>query len=124
MWVQPAFGVDPLHSRVQGLLLLDNIKGKSLPFCFLVEDLFVGTDDELHPLLSGLGGADLPVWDVGGDEAQQPLQEDVGAKVHVVLLRGQFRQVLLLQQNTGPQSINTSARLKAHLADVNELACS
>lgn len=87
---------------------------------FLVEDLFVGTDDELHPLLSGLGRADLPVWDVGRDEAQQPLQEDVGAKIYVVLLRGQFRQVLLLQQNKRPQSINISVRLKAHLANVNE----
>lgn len=60
----------------------------------------MGTDDELHPLLSSLGGADLPVRDVGRDEAQQPLQEDVGAIIHVVLLRGQFCEVLFLQQNT------------------------
>lgn len=59
--------------------------GKSLLFG-VFEDLFVGADDELHPLLGGLGGADLPVRDVGGDEAQQPLQQDVGAVVYVVLL--------------------------------------
>lgn len=63
----------------------------------------MGTDDELHPLLNGLRRADLPVRDVGWDEAQQPLQEDVGAIIYVVLLRGQFCEVLLLQQNTRPQ---------------------
>lgn len=63
----------------------------------------MGAGDELHPLVGGLGGADLPVRDVGRDEAQQPLQEQVAAVVYEVLLRGQFCQVLLLQQNRRPQ---------------------
>lgn len=59
-------------------------KANLLGFC--LEDLFVGADDELQPLLSRLGGADLPVRDVGWDEAQQSLQQDVGAIIDVVLL--------------------------------------
>lgn len=33
--------------------------------------------DEMSPFLHRPGGADLPVGDVGGDEAQQALQEDL-----------------------------------------------
>lgn len=57
----------------------------------------MGADDELKPLLRGLGGGDFSVGDVGRDEAQQAVLEDLGAVIHVVLLRGQLRQVLLLQ---------------------------
>lgn len=56
----------------------------------------VGSDNELDPLLSGLRWADFSVWDVGGDEAEQAVLEDLGTVIHVVLLRGQFCQVLLL----------------------------
>lgn len=59
----------------------------------------MGADDELHPLLSGLRRADFPVRDVGWDEAQQAVQEDLRAVIHVVLLGGQFSEVLLLQQD-------------------------
>lgn len=55
----------------------------------------MGVGDELSPLLCGLGGGDLSVGDVGGDEAQQALQKDLRTVVHVILLRGQFCQVVL-----------------------------
>lgn len=57
----------------------------------------MGADDKLKPLLCSLGRGDFSVGDVGGDEAQQAILEDVGAVIHVVLLRGQLCQVLLLQ---------------------------
>lgn len=60
--------------------------------------LFVGVDDELSPLLSSLSGGDFPVGDVGRDEAEQALQEDLRAIVHKVLLRGQLSQIFLLQR--------------------------
>lgn len=59
-------------------------------------NLFVGADDELHPLLGGLRRADFPVGDVGRDESQQAVQEDLRAVIYVVLLGGQFCEVLLL----------------------------
>ena len=55
----------------------------------------MGSHDEVGPFLHGPGGADLPVGDVGGDEAQATLQEDLRAVVHVVLLTGQLSQVIL-----------------------------
>lgn len=41
------------------------------------EHLFVCRHDEMSPFLHRPGGADLSVGDVGGDEAQQALQEDL-----------------------------------------------
>lgn len=41
------------------------------------EHLFVGGHNEMGPLLHTPGGADLSVWDVGRDEAQKALQEDL-----------------------------------------------
>lgn len=58
-------------------------------------DLFVCSHDEMRPLLHRPGAADLSVGDVGGDEAQQALQKDLRTVVHVILLRGQFCQVVL-----------------------------
>lgn len=46
----------------------------------------MGVDDKLEPLLAGLGGGDLSVRDIGGDEAEQPFREDLWTVVHVVLL--------------------------------------
>lgn len=60
----------------------------------------MGADDELHPLLGSLRRADFPVRDVCGDQAQQAVQEDLRAIINVVLLRGQFCQVLLLGQTS------------------------
>lgn len=57
----------------------------------------MGADDELNPLLRSLSGGDFSVGDVGRNEAEQTILEDLGAVIHVVLLRGQFCQVLLLQ---------------------------
>lgn len=51
--------------------------------------------DEMSPLLHSPGGADLSVRNVRGDEAQQALQENLGAIVDVILLRGQFCQLIL-----------------------------
>lgn len=48
--------------------------------------LFVGADNKLEPLLASLGGSDLSVRDVGGDEAEQPFWKDLWTIVHVVLL--------------------------------------
>ena len=53
--------------------------------------LFVGAGDQLRPLLRGLGRGDFSVGDVGGDEAEQAILEDLRAVVHIVLLRGQLR---------------------------------
>lgn len=50
----------------------------------------MGADDELSPLLRRLSGGDLSVGDVGGDEAEQPLLQDLRAIIHIVLLRGQL----------------------------------
>lgn len=61
----------------------------------------MGADDELNPLLCSLSGGDFSVGDVGRDEAEQAILEDLGAIVHVVLLRGQLCQVLLLQDRHG-----------------------
>lgn len=58
--------------------------------------LFVGSHDEMSPFLHRLGSADLSVGDVGGDEAEQAVLEDFRAIIHIVLLRGQLCQVLLL----------------------------
>lgn len=51
--------------------------------------------DEVSPFLHRPGGADLSVRHVGGDEAEQTLQQDLGAVVDVVLLSGQLGQVVL-----------------------------
>ena len=59
------------------------------------EHLFVCRHDEMSPFLHRPGGADLSVGDVGGDEAQQALQEDLWTVVDIILLRGQFCQVIL-----------------------------
>lgn len=59
------------------------------------DHLFVSSHDEMSPLLHRPGGADLSVWDVGRDEAQQALQEDLRAVVNVILLRGQLCKVVL-----------------------------
>ena len=63
--------------------------------------LFMGGHDEVAPLLHSLGSADLSVGDVGGDEADQTLHQDLCSVVHVVLLGGQLSQVLLLQEEKG-----------------------
>lgn len=60
--------------------------------------LFVGVDDELSPLLCSLSRGDFSVGDVGRDEAEQALLEDLRAIVHKVLLRGQLSQIFLLQR--------------------------
>lgn len=62
--------------------------------------LFMGCHNEVSPLLYGLGRADLSVGDVGGDEADKSLHQDLGSIVHIVLLRGQLGQILLLQEET------------------------
>lgn len=62
--------------------------------------LFVGVDDELNPLLCSLSGGDFSVGDVRGDEAEQAVLEDLRAVIHIVLLRGQLCQVLLLLTDT------------------------
>lgn len=64
--------------------------------------LFVGVDDQLDPLLGSLSGGDFSVGDVGRDEAEQAVLEDLGAVVHIVLLRGQLGQVLLLKNRHRP----------------------
>lgn len=61
----------------------------------------MGSHNEVSPLLHGLGRADLPVGNVGGDEADKSLHQDLGSVVHIVLLGGQLGQVLLLQEETG-----------------------
>lgn len=60
--------------------------------------LLVCCHDEVSPLLHCLGCADLSVGDVGWDEAQQALQQDFWAIVHVVLLGRQFCEVILCQR--------------------------
>lgn len=64
--------------------------------------LFVGVDDQLDPLLGSLSGGDFSVGDVGRDEAEQAVLEDLRAVVHIVLLRGQLGQVLLLKNRHRP----------------------
>lgn len=58
----------------------------------------MGADDELSPLLCGFCRGDFPVGDVGRDEAEQAILEDLRAVIHKVLLRGQLRQIFLLKQ--------------------------
>lgn len=60
--------------------------------------LFMGADDELSPLLCGFSGGDFSVGDVGRDEAEQAILEDLRAVIHKVLLRGQLCQIFLLKQ--------------------------
>lgn len=71
--------------------------------------LFVGTDDELSPLLQRLRRGDFPVGDVGGNQADQTIVENLSAIIHKVLLRGQFSQVLLLRRGDtqGRETIKT-----------------
>lgn len=57
--------------------------------------LFMCCHDEMSPLLHSPGGADLSVRNVRGDEAQQTLQENLGTVVDVILLGGQFCQLIL-----------------------------
>lgn len=57
--------------------------------------LLVCSHDEMSPFLHRPGGADLSVGDVGGNEAQQAFQKDLRTVVDVILLRGQFCQVIL-----------------------------
>ena len=52
--------------------------------------LLVGGEDQRGPLVGGLGGGDLPVGDVGGDETQQAVLQDLWTVVHVVLLGRQL----------------------------------
>lgn len=56
----------------------------------------MGADDELDPLLGGLRRGDLSVGDIGWDEVQQTVLEDLWTIIYIVLLRGQICQVLLL----------------------------
>lgn len=64
--------------------------------------------DEMSPFLHRLVGTDFSVGDVGRDEAQQTLQEDLWAVVDVILLRGQLCQVVLeLQEQTDTCSTST-----------------
>lgn len=71
--------------------------------------LFVGTDDELSPLLQRLRRGDFPVGDVGGNQADQTIVENLSAIIHKVLLRGQFSQVLLLRRGDtqGRETVKT-----------------
>lgn len=71
--------------------------------------LFVGTDDELSPLLQRLRRGDFSVGDVGGNQADQTIVENLSAIIHKVLLRGQFSQVLLLRrgETQGRETIKT-----------------
>lgn len=57
--------------------------------------LFMGCHDEMSPLLHSSGGADFSVRNVGGDEAQQALQKNLRTVINVILLRGQFWQLIL-----------------------------
>lgn len=63
---------------------------------FVDRYLFVGANDELCPLLCSLSGGDFSVRDVGGDEAEQAILEDLRAVIHIVLLGGQLCEVFLL----------------------------
>lgn len=56
----------------------------------------MGADYELEPLVGGLRRGDLSVRDVGWDEVQQAVLEDLWTIIYIVLLRGQICQVLLL----------------------------
>lgn len=64
----------------------------------MVTHLFVSRHDKVGPFLHWLGRTDFPVWDVGRNEAEKTFNQDLRAVVHVVLLRGEFCQIILDDQ--------------------------
>ena len=58
--------------------------------------LFERVRDERVPVVWGLIPGEAVVWDVVGEQAEQPVLVEVGAKLDEVLLRRDHGQVLLL----------------------------